>query len=476
MPTFDELREGVTPDIQAFFDFLWERFLISQNWPTIDEVCRLHLEMAELESLLKRTSGCLVIQDDSESRFKLQLLGILCTSRGNIYRDLLKRLLSYLRDVYYQPEPRESVESRELAGALLASESEIADLGKVLRSGFGSMYANPLPVPIAGAWGLMLAKSTLRVLPRKGSVDSHFERMLNELCARNVHVSETERRKALFPATVDFDGFGDPFFQHPLSAEQDAQARTVFIVHGHDGKNLTELKELLVDEFGLTPVVLYSEPGKGRTIIEKFEDEAKKAGFAFVLLTPDDLIKTQGEEYFQARPNVVFELGWFYGRLTRKKVCLLFKVGTKIHSDLAGVSRIEFRTSVREKISDIATELAEAALISGELSAQIRDKQRQMSLEGAALPFSKDSALSCLSPTLHASALKLLRGLASIPEERIAMSHLPEFLDLPPDQAALVRDKIFEDGLANRQENHDQPGIFWFVFTPAGRAFTQRLS
>ena len=105
------------------------------------------------------------------------------------------------------------------------------------------------------------------------------------------------------------------------------------------------------------------EPGKGRTIIEKFEDEAQRATFAFAILTPDDFVSIDGKEYSQARPNVIFELGWFYGRLGRDRVCILFKEGTKIHSDLDGISRIQFRDSVLEKAVEIERELVSSGVL-----------------------------------------------------------------------------------------------------------------
>lgn len=131
----------------------------------------------------------------------------------------------------------------------------------------------------------------------------------------------------------------------------------VFIVHGHDELNLLRLKELLRDRYSLEPIVLAGEAGRGRSIIEKFEGEAQRAAFAFVLLTPDDIIRKNEDEYSQARPNVIFELGWFYGRLGRERVCILFKKGTKIHSDLDGVSRIEFDSSIVDKVAEIEREL-----------------------------------------------------------------------------------------------------------------------
>ena len=148
-----------------------------------------------------------------------------------------------------------------------------------------------------------------------------------------------------------------------VETQVEVVSNCVFIVHGHDELNLLRTKELLRERWALEPVVLSGQPGKGRTIIEKFEDEAQRASFAFVLLTPDDVIQKDENEYSQARPNVIFELGWFYGRLGRDRVCILFKGGTKIHSDLDGVSRIQFKDSVTESMAEIESELVEVGLL-----------------------------------------------------------------------------------------------------------------
>jgi predicted nucleotide-binding protein len=120
---------------------------------------------------------------------------------------------------------------------------------------------------------------------------------------------------------------------------------------------------LLKEKWGLGPIVLSGKPGKGRTLIEKFEQEAQSAVFEFALLTPDDTVDVGGGEYSQARPNVVFELGWFFSRIGRDRVCILLRRGTKIHSDLDGISRIEFGESVGEKVGEIEQELLAAAVL-----------------------------------------------------------------------------------------------------------------
>lgn len=141
------------------------------------------------------------------------------------------------------------------------------------------------------------------------------------------------------------------------------EAGRVFLIHGHDTANTLKLRLLVSERFGLVPIILSEQPSKGRSVLEKFEDEAGTAAYAFALLTPDDFIKKELGEYTQARPNVLFELGWFYGRLGRDRVSMLLRKGTGIPSDLDGIVRIQFQHSIEEKIIEIETELRAAGLL-----------------------------------------------------------------------------------------------------------------
>ena len=155
--------------------------------------------------------------------------------------------------------------------------------------------------------------------------------------------------------------------------KQASNGKSVFVVHGHDTANLKQLALILRQRYDLDPIVLSEQPGKGQTIIEKFEAEAKRADFAFVLITPDDVIHRADKQYAQARPNVVFELGWFYGRLGRKKVCILCKEGAEIHSDLHGISRIDFTRFINEKLNEIERELVSGEMLTAEKVKSLKD-------------------------------------------------------------------------------------------------------
>jgi len=143
----------------------------------------------------------------------------------------------------------------------------------------------------------------------------------------------------------------------------------VFIVHGHD----IELKndvEIFIKSINLEPIVLHRQLDEGLTIIEKFEKHSD-VNYAIVLLTPDDigfpiseLKKTENErkKEFRARQNVIFEFGFFVGRLSRKNVCCIYKEGVTVPSDLNGLIYKQVNKSVEEVGMFLMKELKNAGL------------------------------------------------------------------------------------------------------------------
>ena len=129
--------------------------------------------------------------------------------------------------------------------------------------------------------------------------------------------------------------------RHSDSPQRDVQAATkrVFLVHGRDdGTRQTVAR--VIEQLELEAVILEEQPSQGRTVIEKFEEEATEVGFAVVLLTPDDEGRLRGKEKAllpRARQNVIFELGYFAKFLGRKRVCALRKEDVEIPSDYQGV-------------------------------------------------------------------------------------------------------------------------------------------
>jgi predicted nucleotide-binding protein len=124
----------------------------------------------------------------------------------------------------------------------------------------------------------------------------------------------------------------------PASKPPLVATRRVFVVHGHDEPAKLATARFL-EKLRLEPIVLSEKPNEGRTIIEKFEHHSD-VSYAIVLLTPDDLASAAtdpGVTKSRARQNVILELGYFIGRLTRARVCALYKDGVELPSDLHGV-------------------------------------------------------------------------------------------------------------------------------------------
>lgn len=110
----------------------------------------------------------------------------------------------------------------------------------------------------------------------------------------------------------------------------------VFVVHGHDSAAKSEVARFL-EKIGCNPIILEEQVDPGaKTIYEKFTENAQKASYAIVLLTPDDIADDVNSKK-RARQNVILELGFFIGTLGSKKVCLAKKGDVEIPSDISGI-------------------------------------------------------------------------------------------------------------------------------------------
>ena len=147
----------------------------------------------------------------------------------------------------------------------------------------------------------------------------------------------------------------------------------VFLAHGRDEKALEELEELL-RKYDLEPIILRDQPDAGRTIIQKLEDEAQGIGYAFVLLTPDDLgclASTYNGDNLETRPrqNTLFEYGYLIGLIGRENVCCVCKEGLEdFASDILGVLYKPFKESVFDAEESIRLDI-QAAHESGRIIA-----------------------------------------------------------------------------------------------------------
>ena len=113
----------------------------------------------------------------------------------------------------------------------------------------------------------------------------------------------------------------------------------------------------MVEKQGLEAIILSEQANRGKTIIEKFEEHLD-VGAAICLFTGDDYGKAKDatSENLRARQNVVFEAGFFMGKLGRENVILIADSNIEVPSDLQGVvytSKTMWQTDVLRELKAI---------------------------------------------------------------------------------------------------------------------------
>ncbi|MBI5686898.1 MAG: nucleotide-binding protein [Verrucomicrobia bacterium] len=168
--------------------------------------------------------------------------------------------------------------------------------------------------------------------------DSHNDKYWNDGKIRLMNLFNTMLEEVRLSTTVGETS--------DTSLDRGGISKRVFVVHGHD-EAMKQAVARTLEQLGLEPVILHEQPNKGRTIIEKFTDSAD-VGFAVVLLSPDDFgyskDQPSGSAKPRARQNVVFELGFFIGKIGRSKVAALYReqAGFEKPSDVEGVAYTAF--------------------------------------------------------------------------------------------------------------------------------------
>ena len=166
----------------------------------------------------------------------------------------------------------------------------------------------------------------------------------------------------------------------------------VFIVHGRDETQALRLQKYLTRTLKIDAEMFedFKEKSGSNTIIEQLEYIKDNVGYAFVIVTPDDLgclrekidkcrttmligkrnvtVKSVCEIldnlHTRARQNVVFEHGLFIGALGRDRVCCLLQEDTKEKpSDIDGILYVGFKKSVKETFTEIVEKLKKVELV-----------------------------------------------------------------------------------------------------------------
>lgn len=163
---------------------------------------------------------------------------------------------------------------------------------------------------------------------------------------------DLERVKAVFLTYLT--EIGEMEETEVVSSKQTHENYTsVFIVHGHD-EGIKQAVARLIEKQHINAIILHEQPNQGATIIEKFERNSD-TGAAICLFTKDDVGKSKNElaDKPRARQNVVFEAGYFMGKLGRSHVIILADSGVELPSDMQGIVYTSSKTWEFEVLKEL---------------------------------------------------------------------------------------------------------------------------
>lgn len=275
------------------------------------------------------------------------------------------------RSLQVQQEGRYSEAIKEIDNALRVNDEAIKTLAEYENDPAHDPQSVSIAKPILGIFPVML--NGLKAY-NKADMIVYLE-MTRGKASR--YVALLEEAITVFNRAVDLPPSDEPNFlmllgfcwqtAERLRARADSlrftdyveppTGKKILIIYGRDEARWRELRDLLEKKFEQKTVVLEDEVDAGDSVIQKFVKYASQGCYAFVLLIGDDVVTKDNEMLYQARPNVLFELGWFYGRFGPDRVSIIRQTGTSIPSDLAGIVYMEYTKQVKEVANSIENEL-----------------------------------------------------------------------------------------------------------------------
>lgn len=128
----------------------------------------------------------------------------------------------------------------------------------------------------------------------------------------------------------------------------------IFISHGRS-TDWREVQAYIEKDLDKTTIELAQQANKGRTVLQKLDDESTNCSFAVIVMTGDDFVQ---DEAPRARENVIHEIGFFQGKYGLERICLLYEEGTNIPSNIHGLVYIPYpKDMVKATFGDLSREI-----------------------------------------------------------------------------------------------------------------------
>ena len=120
------------------------------------------------------------------------------------------------------------------------------------------------------------------------------------------------------------------------SSHKESHKKNILIVHGrNDG--VKDKVANFISKLGIEPIILNEQLNRGRTLLEKLE-EYSDIKAAIIILTNEDTGNYSGDSEYEkkARENLIFEAGYFLGKLGKHNMIVIAEQGVILPSVLEG--------------------------------------------------------------------------------------------------------------------------------------------
>lgn len=137
---------------------------------------------------------------------------------------------------------------------------------------------------------------------------------------------------------------------------------SIFIGSSKEGLKVAQQIEKALEDFAQCK--LWTDAfGFGVSNYDNLIKQIALYDYAILVATADDLLESRKQNFKSARDNVLFELGMFAGGLGKSRVFYVVEEGTKIPSDLSGITLpfLPKRSSTKfsQAVSDIVAKIRE---------------------------------------------------------------------------------------------------------------------
>jgi hypothetical protein len=134
MPTTEDIRKRVTAVHRDLISSIWKYFLKEGEWIPVRVLHKQFGGKSKARPLIEELGGSVVFipEEAGLSRYRLTLLGVLLSDRGEHYEKLLAEYLRFVSQKCYEEPTRTYVSSEEVADALGLEPEQMAAMGHLI--------------------------------------------------------------------------------------------------------------------------------------------------------------------------------------------------------------------------------------------------------------------------------------------------------------------------------------------------------